>query len=765
MIQASKPAIDAGDLHKYSNPIPNRDYILSALKQSGNTLNRLQIAELLSLNNDDEHEALRRRLRAMERDGQLSFDRKFGYRPLEDKEIVTGRVIGHPEGFGFLARDEGGDDLLLNKRDMLRLFDGDRIQVRVDGVDRRGREKASLTKVLDRNTSQVVGKLCSDSDGYFIRPENSRIAHDIDVDKNNLNGAKQGQYVVVNITDYPCRQYNTFGKVSEVLGNAMAPGMEIEIAIREHGIPFSWPEQVTLAAKSMGTEVNECDKQHRLDLRELPFVTIDGEDAKDFDDAVYCEQQAGGEWRLWVAVADVSHYVAADSPLDREAQSRGTSVYFPGHVVPMLPEALSNGLCSLNPHVDRLVMACEMTIDTYGEMKSYQFSEAVIHSHARLTYKQVNALLTAPRSNLGRRMKKEFAELVPHITALHNLYGVLRKARTTRGSIDFDSQETQIQFSKERKIQKILPVERNDAHKLIEECMLCANVATARFLEKLKMPALYRNHAGPKTKKLEALRAFLVEKGLTLKGGDKPTPEDYDRLLLSIKDRSDASSIQAMVLRSLGQAEYSSDNSGHFGLAYSAYSHFTSPIRRYPDLMVHRAIRSVIRGAETGSAIRRLFKSVTGIGTDPVLRIKSATKLDRTSSYPYDKEHMNSLAARCSTLSRRADKASWDVEAWLKCEYMQSEIGNVFTSTISTVTNFGLFVELNDTMIEGLIHISALKKDFYHFDEAKQCLTGERSNISYAIGDTIDVKVVHVDMDRRKIEFTLKSRESKRTKC
>lgn len=755
MKAVSKAAITPLDNQKYSHPIPNRDYILEVLKKHDSPMNRIQLATSLMLSGEEELEALRRRLRAMERDGQVAYHHRTGYSLFKDGDLIHGRVSGHREGFGFLAVDGNDDDLLLSKQDMLKLFDGDLAQVRIVGKDHRGREKASLVKVIERNTPYVVGQLSVENGGYFIKPENNRIAHEIDIDEDHLLGAKEGQYVVVTITDYPCHQYNAYGKVTEVLGDAMAPGMEIDIAIREHSIPFLWPEDVLQAAKSLGTSVTESDKSHRVDLRKLPFVTIDGEDAKDFDDAVYCESLPNGGWKLWVAIADVSHYVTPNSPLDQEAEKRGTSVYFPGHVVPMLPEALSNGLCSLNPHADRLVIVCEMQINPQGNMTRYEFSEAVIHSHARLTYNQVNALLTAPKSRLGRRMHDKHASLVPHISALHKLYGALQKARNKRGAIDFDTQEVKFEFNAERKINKILPVERNDAHKLIEECMLCANVATARFLEKAQLPALYRNHNGPQEKKLKSLRTFLGKKGLNLSGGDKPAPAHYDQLLSSINERSDASAIQAMMLRSLSQAEYSADNAGHFGLAYSAYAHFTSPIRRYPDLLVHRAIRSVIRKQESGGVIRRALKLVTGTNTDSVRRIKNAKTLDPSKSYPYDKEDMTALASACSEQSRRADKASWDVDAWLKCDFMKDSIGSTFTGSITTVTQFGLFIELENTKIEGLIHISTLKHDYYQFDETKQCLKGERSNTSYAIGDTVDITVARVDMEQRKIEFQM----------
>lgn len=754
MIIASNPSFKTLENQKYTHPIPNRNFILALLKKHGKALTRKELALRMTLSTEEELEGLRRRLRAMERDGQISFNQNSGYTPLNEDDLITGRAIGHRDGFGFLAREEGGQDLLLGSRDMQRIFDGDLVQVRLTGVDNRGREKARLVKILERNTTQLVGRLRVDDGDHYIVPENSRIAHEIDVDNSQLMGAETGQYVVVTITDYPCHQFRAFGKVTEVLGEASAPGMEIEIAIREHDIPNVWSSDAIAAAESLGSEVLESDKAHRVDLRKLPFVTIDGDDAKDFDDAVYSEKHHDG-WRLYVAIADVSHYVTPGYVLDREARKRGTSVYFPGHVVPMLPEALSNGLCSLNPNVDRLAIVCEMRINELGEMTNYQFSEAVIQSHARLTYNQVNAILTKPYSKLGQRMKRKYASIVPQLSILHQLYGSLKKSRMARGSIEFETQETLFEFNEQRKVERIVPIQLNVAHKLIEECMLCANLATAQFLKKLKLPALYRNHNGPQQAKLVSLRRFLNDKGLRLTGGSKPKPIDYERLLRDVGERQDGDAIKSQMLRSLCHAEYSAVSRGHFGLAYSEYTHFTSPIRRYPDLLVHRAIRSIIRGQESGGVIRRTLKSITGIGLDPVKRIEGANSLSSSISYPYDMKSMEALALQCSKLSRRADKASWDVDSWLKCEYMSHAIGEEFYGVITTVTKFGLFVELKDTKIEGLVHISSLKDDYYRFDETNQNLIGERFNACYSIGDSLKIEIDKVDMGQKKIQFRL----------
>ena len=519
----------------------------------------------------------------------------------------------------------------------------------------------------------------------------------------------------------------------EVLGDHLDPGLEIDVAIRAHGIPYEWPDEVLREAGTLGEEPAEADKHHRIDLRDVPFVTIDGEDARDFDDAVWCEERGGG-FQLRVAIADVSHYVPVGSALDEEASHRGNSVYFPERVVPMFPEVLSNGLCSLKPRVDRLAMVCDMQIGPEGELTHYVFYEAVIHSHARLTYTDVGAVLADGESpNVAD-------ERYGDIARLYRLYEVLRGAREQRGALDFETQETRIVFDEQRKIAAIEPVYRNDAHKLIEECMLIANVATARFLEATDQPALFRVHEGPSAQKLENLRAFLGELTLELPGGLKPTPEHYQSLLSTVEGRDDAQVIQTMLLRSLSQAVYQPDNGGHFGLHFEAYAHFTSPIRRYPDLLVHRAIRSVIRG-RTKSA--------------HVSRVPGAKALQREVIYPYDMAGMLALGEQCSMTERRADDATREVDAWLKCEFLKDRIGDAFSGVIAAVTNFGVFVELHDLYIEGLLHVSALPGDYYHFDQAKQRLVGERTRQVFQLGGVVAVKVARVDLDDRKIDLEL----------
>lgn len=530
------------------------------------------------------------------------------------------------------------------------------------------------------------------------------------------------------------RNFQARGTVVEVLGDHLDPGLEIDVAIRSHGIPWEWPDAVLDEAGHLESEPREEDKKHRIDLRKLAFVTIDGEDARDFDDAVYCEQHDDGSWRLWVAIADVSHYVRPDSALDEEAALRGNSVYFPERVVPMLPEALSNGLCSLKPAVDRLAMVCEMELSDMGALRNYRFHESIIHSHARLTYTQVGEVLEkGGHADVDKRR-------VPDLMRLHKLYKVLRAARDRRGAIDFDTVETRIIFDEQRKIEAIVPVVRNDAHKMIEECMLCANVAAANFFEAGKLPILYRVHEGPGEERLENLRGFLGELGLDLRGGEKPTPEHYQELLQQVGEREDATVIQTMMLRSLRQAMYQPDNKGHFGLHYAAYAHFTSPIRRYADLLVHRGIRHIVR---------------SNVDSKLVLRAEGAQPIPAKAIFPYNEHYMVAQGEHCSITERRADDATRDVMAWLKCEYLQEHVGDEFAGVISAVTSFGLFVELENIYIEGLIHISALPGDYYNFDGPRQRLTGERSGRSFSLGDSVHVQVARVDLDDKKIDLEM----------
>ena len=736
----------AREAEKYDNPIPSRELILQHLSERGSPAAREELVAEFGLTTDEQLEALRRRLRAMERDGQLIYTRRGTYAPVDKLDLIRGRISGHRDGFGFMVPDDGSDDLFLSPAQMRLVFDGDRVLARVSGLDRRGRREGAIVEVIERAHETIVGRYFEEAGIGFVEADNPKIQQEVLVTPGRTGGARIGQFVAIKITHWPTARFQPQGDIVEVIGNYMAPGMEIDVALRSYDIPHVWPEAVVKEARKLKPEVEEKDKEHRVDLRHLPFVTIDGEDARDFDDAVYCEKNSGrwklfsGGWKLYVAIADVSHYVKVGSALDEEAQKRGNSVYFPERVVPMLPEELSNGLCSLNPHVDRLAMVCEMTMSKSGQMVDYKFYEAVIHSHARLTYNKVSYMLEQPKSSEGKALREEYKEVLPHLKQLYALYQALLAARHERGAIDFETQETRIVFGAGRKIAEIRPTQRNDAHKLIEECMLAANVATARFMLDHDMPSLYRVHDGPPAERVEKLKAFLGELGLALhKGKLGPVPKDYQKLLASIQGRPDFHLIQTVMLRSLSQAVYSAENNGHFGLNYEAYTHFTSPIRRYPDLLVHRAIRSVIRSKRETKHVQR-----AGAASMPKARI-----------YPYDEAALEKLGEQCSMTERRADEATRDVVNWLKCEFMQDRVGEIFEGVITAATGFGIFVELKDIYVEGLVHVTALPADYYHFDPVHHRLAGERSGRSFRLGDSVAVKVMRVDLDERKIEFEL----------
>ena len=705
----------------YQNPIPSREYILEYLEKAGRPMTRDALEAGLQLFDDDSREALRRRLRAMERDAQLIFNRRREYALVSKMNLVKGRVIGHADGFGFLVTEDEGDDIFLAAREMRSLLHGDRALVSITGVDRRGRREGALVEVIERANETIVGRLFIEKGVSFVVPDNKRINQDVLIAAENLNNATHGQIVIAHLVEQPNRYRQPLGRVVEIVGEHMAPGMEIDVAIRAHDLPLNWSEETLAEIAGLSPEVKEVDKQGRTDIRQLPLVTIDGEDARDFDDAVYCERQEGkGEtgWRLMVAIADVSHYVKPDTALDIDARERGTSVYFPERVIPMLPEILSNGLCSLKPKVDRLCMVCDMHLSSSGKLVDWRFYPALMHSHARLTYTQVAAMLVENDETL----RSEYQAVLPHLENLHALYKIMRQRRNERGAIDFETTETRIVFGESRKIEQIIPVVRNDAHKLIEEFMIIANVATARHLLKNKIPALYRVHEGPTAEKLEPLRAFLSELGLSLSGADDPKPADYARLLGEIEQRADAHLVQTVLLRSLRQAVYSPDNIGHFGLSFDAYAHFTSPIRRYPDLVVHRALKHLCENKKVDEFI-------------------------------YTHADAEATGEHCSQTERKADEATRDAVDWLKCEYMLDKVGEEFEGIINTVTNFGLFVELNDIYVEGLIHVTGLDNDYYQYDPVKHRMLGERTNQSFRLGDPIRVKVARVDLDDKKIDF------------
>lgn len=738
-------SVEQSNINTYANPIPSREFIINLFDKVKKHLNREQIAHKLYLKSPDQKEALRRRLRAMERDGQLTFNKHNGYQLMNQRSLVTGKVSIHPDGFGFVSNQDFEKDLFLAKNQLSHVFDGDVVEVFVEPSSERSRSTNKLIKIVERKTTQIVGQLKRKGDTFYLIPDSSKVLHKVDVDNRFLLNAKVGQYVNTSIIDYPNHRKNTLVKITEVLGHPQDTGMEIKLALCRHDISDQWSNALMDHTATLGNQVADKDKVARVDYRDLPFVTIDGADAKDFDDAVYCEKSASGDWRLMVAIADVSHYVQSGDALDVEAQQRGTSIYFPGHVVPMLPEALSNGLCSLNPNEDRLVMVCDMTINSKGVITQSTFTEGLIHSHARLTYDQAYAMVANQRSKLAKKTTEAMPQIVPHIKNLHGLFQVLMSARKQRGAIEFESKEFKFNLTKKRRIDSLSPIKRNDAHRMIEEFMLCANVSTAQFLDHHKIPSLFRVHNGPQQKKLTFLRAFLLEKGLSLGGNDQPSSHHYNKLLNNISHRSDASVIRTMLLRSQSQAEYTPNNQGHFGLAYDAYAHFTSPIRRYPDLLTHRAIRAKIRSGIQTNGLHRLLNwlSLNKIGTKDL----------PTKDYPYDKAAMDQLAVHCSQQSRQADEVSREVENWLKCQYMEQFKGDRFVGTISGVTSFGFFIELEQFAAEGLVHISSLSSNDFKLDAGKQQLSNGKQ--SFVLGDKVDVVLNSVDLQQRKMDFTI----------
>lgn len=720
------------ELEKYGNPIPSREFILSVIRDNNAPMNRDEILTALSIRNEDQIEAIRRRLRAMENDGQLVFTKRKRYALPEKLDLFKGTVIGHREGFGFLQIDGKKDDLFIPNHQMQKVMHGDFVLAQPAGLDRRGRREVRIVRVLESRKKQIVGRFFLENGFSYVVPDDSRIGRDILVPNEHRNGARMGQVVVVELQERSASFSQPIGVITEILGDNMAKGMEVEIALRNHDIPHKFPSAVEKYVKKFTEEVPEEAKKGRVDLRNLLLVTIDGEDARDFDDAVYCEKHGKG-WKLWVAIADVSYYVRLHSALDVEAHNRGNSVYFPNRVVPMLPEILSNGLCSLNPQVDRLCMVCEMQISAKGKLTDYRFYEAVMNSHARLTYTKVAKMLEG-----DEELRSRYSTLVPHLEELYKLYQTLLSARHQRGAIDFETIETKFIFNAMGRIERIEPVVRNDAHKIIEECMILANIAAANFMEKHKEPALYRIHATPSEEKLTSFRTFLSEFGLNLEGGLKPTTKDYAALLEKVKERPDHELIQTMLLRSLSQAVYHADNIGHFGLALEEYAHFTSPIRRYPDLTLHRGIKYLL-DKEQGAK----------------------RKTTDTGGYHYSFDEMDLLGNHCSMTERRADDATREVADWLKCEYMQDHVGGEFSGVISSVTGFGLFVRLDDLFIDGLVHISTLENDYYQFDAAKQRLIGENSGMQYRLGDKVCIKVEAVHLENKMVDFSLMGSERK----
>ncbi|EPI1078661.1 ribonuclease R, partial [Neisseria gonorrhoeae] len=704
---------------RYEHPLPSREWIIELLERKGVPSKIESLARELSIT-EDEYVFFERRLKAMARDGQVLINRRGAVCAADKLDLVKCRVEAHKDGFGFavplMPMDEG--DFVLYERQMRGVMHGDTVTVRPAGIDRRGRREGTVLDIVERAQSKVVGRFYMDRGVAILEPEDKRLNQSIVLEPDGVARFKpeSGQVIVGKIEVYPEQNRPAVAKIIEVLGDYADSGMEIEIAVRKHHLPHRFSEACAKSAKKIPDHVRKSDLKGRVDLCDLPLVTIDGETARDFDDAVFAEK-VGRNYRLVVAIADVSHYVRPDDAIDADAQERSTSVYFPRRMIPMLPENLSNGICSLNPDVERLCMVCDMVVTYAGNIKEYRFYPAVMRSHARLTYNQVWKWLS---DGIGNPHKAQ-------IDTLYKLFKILQKKRLARGAVEFESVETQMIFDDNGKIEKIVPVVRNDAHKLIEECMLAANVCAADFLLKNKHTALFRNHLGPTPEKLATLREQLGLLGLQLGGGDNPSPKDYAALAEQFKGRPDAELLQVMMLRSMQQAVYEPHCEGHFGLAYEAYAHFTSPIRRYPDLTVHRAIKAV---------------------------------LNRKTYTP--NKSWQALGVHTSFCERRADDAGRDVENWLKTYYMRDKVGEIFEGKISGVANFGIFVTLDDIHIDGLVHISDLGEDYFNFRPEIMAIEGERSGIRFNMGDRVAVRVARADLDDGKIDFVLIAGESGR---
>lgn len=709
---------------KYDKPVASREYILHLLDKYRTPLTFLEICHLVKAITEEDRIAIQRRLRAMEREGQVIFNRHKKYEKGEPETLSRGKVIGHREGYGFLQLEEGGKDLYISAAQMQSLIHGDIVAARPGTKDLKGRREAQIVNVIIPRTEPIVGRFYMENGVALVIPDDARIHHEIIIPPEHVKGARQGHVVVVEITQRPRKRANPLGKITEVLGEHMAPGMEIEVALRTFDIPHEWPKEVKREVSGVADTVPEEAYAGRVDLREMSLVTIDGADARDFDDAVYCEPHGDGGWKLWVAIADVSYYVRPGTQLDEEAQLRGNSVYFPEQVVPMLPEKLSNGLCSLNPNVDRLCMVCEMHISKSGALKDHRFYEAVMNSKARFTYTKVWDILQG-----DPELHQRYEAHVNNLQELHSLYKALKVARRRRGAIEFETQESKFVFNAHRKIEHIVPLIRNDAHMIIEECMIMANVSAAMTLLKHKAEGLYRVHDEPNPERIQSFLSYLAEVGIEHNLREGATPRDFSEVVKLIDGRPDQELIQTMLLRSMQQAVYSNENIGHFGLSLKAYAHFTSPIRRYPDLVVHRALKAINDKAHNRESL--------------------------TGGKEYSEAEVAVLGEECSMTERRADDATRDVADWLKCEFMQDHLGDSFDGVISAVTNFGFFVRLAEFHIDGLVHITSLGNDFYHYDDVKLCLVGEATGMTFRLGDQVTVKVVSVSLDERKIDFVL----------
>ncbi|HUO80819.1 MAG TPA: ribonuclease R [Steroidobacteraceae bacterium] len=713
----------AAEAEKYAQPIPSRPYLLDVLRQTGAPQTAEGLATLLKIKDKGQKAALEKRLAAMARDGELLRNRRHEYLLIDRVAVRTGQVTGHRDGFGYFVPDDGSDDAFLPPSQMRAVMHGDRVAVRIVGVDGRGRKEGEVVEVLERRTRQVAGRFHLERGVGFVAPDNRRISQRVVIPPRERAAAKEGSLVVAAIVEPPSRHGEALGRIVRVLPEEGVAQTAVELAIASHQLPHEFPAAVIREARRYGRDVDPKTLGPRIDLRAVPLVTIDGEDARDFDDAVYAEPTKGG-WRLLVAIADVSHYVRPGTALDAEARERATSVYFPNRVLPMLPEQLSNHLCSLMPEVDRACMVAELAVGRDGKVTRARFYAAVMRSAARLTYARAAEALMERRAAVRAALP---APVLDSLESLHDLYRALRRYREARGALDFESAEVKVIVGEDGRVADLRSYPRNDAHRLIEECMIAANVEAARFLKKHGMPGLYRVHARPDEERILELKRFLATRGLALETEGEIDPHKLARLLRQVQGRPDAAMLEGMIIRSLAQAVYQPENIGHFGLALEAYAHFTSPIRRYPDLLVHRAIRHVLEG-------------------------------EAPEAFEHPAREMEQLGQECSLRERRADEASRDVVAFLKCEFMRDRLGESFAGVVTGVTDFGLFVQLEGLQVDGLVHVAMLGRDYYRFEEDRRALVGERSGERYTLGDRLTVKVARVDPSERKIDFELIAR-------
>lgn len=695
------------------------DIVIKFLMQRNEPANTKSIAETLGRIGKEGRQETFEILEKLRDSGQVTQLSKHRWAMKHAIQEHQGRVIGHVDGHGYVLTDQTKEKVFLRAHDMSDVLHNDVVKVRITGRDRRRKLFGQIIDIVERGNDIVVGRYFSESNMHFVVPDDQRIGQDIFVLPEHVAGAESGQVVSVKITKNPSKNFQPVGEIIEVLGDYLSPGMEIEIAIRKHQLPHQWPENVEQQVKRFASDVSDKDMKGRKDIRDLPLVTIDGEDARDFDDAVYSQPLSNGKHRLVVAIADVSSYVKEGSPLDQEAWQRGTSVYFPNNVIPMLPEVLSNGLCSLNPNVNRLCFVSDMVINKSGEIESYDFYQAVMYSHARLTYTQVSALIEgdSQQANIPDKLHEN----------IHDLYTVsqlLGKNRRQNGTIEFEIPEPLILYDDERKIDRVVARERNNAHRLIEECMLAANICASLMLEDSQLAGIYRVHDAPDEDKISDARVFLRQFKLLLGGGDEPSPKHFSEVINKVEDPLTAKIVQTALLRSMKQARYDIENSGHFALNFDSYTHFTSPIRRYSDLLVHRQIRRLLENPEAQDS------------DEMILQVEKT-------------------AEQTSSTERRSEKATREAVQWLKCEFMSHKVGDKLYGVVSSVTEFGLFVELEEFYIDGLVHITSLGQDYYRYDSDKRELVGEQSGRVYKTGQRLEVQVSRVDMEQGRIDFSL----------